>query len=220
MTAPTKAPVRPAPTPAVVPEPQADIQATMPSESKTIVFTEYRKKIEGTDDYAVYHVTVREGADSGTTGEQSDAVAFARLQWWDTNLFNLGFTQGDSPKKMQYPPRGSGGQQRPPKADIPADGRFQVAAVQVWDYNNGKQIKVVGVSNEEVVDWGGKHLDAFLKTIDPKATQPFMGWADWKAEERHAIPWTTHKLIVQCEPSTKMDKNGKPYWNIKEFVIE
>jgi hypothetical protein len=185
---------------------------TMP-EASNVVFTEYRKKIEGTDDYAVYHITVR--------GEKVDEV-LERLNWWDTNLFNMGWTHGDAPKKMQYPQGGrGGGNQRKPKADIPESGKYQVESLVLWEYNNGKQLKIVGVGGEEVVDWGGKHVDAFLKTLtDAAATQPFMGWADWKADEPHPITWAKHKLFVQCVKSDKKDKNGKPYWNIGQFVIE
>jgi hypothetical protein len=191
-------------------------QTVAVGEAKVVVFTEYRKPIPGTtDEHAVFHLTVRE-----SDYDEADEVALERLKWWDTNLTNMGFTHGDAPKKNNYVPRGGSGAPKAPRADVPDSGIFQVANFALYQNDKGKSLRVIGPNGEEVKDWGGKNLDAIIKAVAPAASQPFLNWADWKVDEPHPVPWTTHKLMAHCAKSNKTDKNGKPYWDLKQLVVE
>lgn len=182
------------------------------NEAPIVIFFEVCKKV-GEDDWAVAHTTIRDIDDDNAQKRFDRVIA---------GFENRGFTLKDAPKKMQYPPRGGGGNGQFKKhADVPEDGKFQVEAVSLFDYNNGKHLNIHGVNGEWVKNWSGKEFDAMLKTIDAKASQPFLNWAaSWKEGEQHKIEWTTHKLIAQCEKSGKTDRNGKPYWNVKAFIVE
>ena len=155
------------------------------NEAGTLVFTEYRKKAEqpiDEFDFAVYHITVRK-----EDGE-SDEQYLKRLQWYHSNLLNMGWTHGDSPKRPNFTPRSGGGNWKDKKAEatpikeianpdgtLTGRGDFEVGSVALFKRNMGDKIqsnvKAFGVGGEECVSWEGKAMDAALKTMGVGAAE-------------------------------------------------
>lgn len=191
------------------------------TEARVILFSEWRKKVG--DSYDVEHLTLR------AVGSMTNEDVMSDFRFFETTFANMGYEHADAPKQSFYPKGGgAGGGKRPERKQPVDDGtgkaEFEVHHLTMFAFGEKKNVKAFAEDGTECVAWQGEALDKLMKTVDPRASTPFLNWAEWKADEQHEVGWTQHKLVAKCAKSAvKTDDSGKQTggkWYIASFEVK